>query len=425
MERNTAEVDLEDKPYLDKYNASSVLGKPPFWIEFEFVCFNEDYAGWESEELLRRFDLYFELRKVEGLVPYICDYAYVNPAQVAVMVIVNDLWDEEALVDRVEELAGKYNVDIDLLHTLGHREVIGQLKDPEVLRMDSTYTNDYVLQLIQTAKLNFNDYLGRIDRVWEDADWKHLGGLGNCGVFAVALNKMLGNRGEYICVSCDPEYFDHVAMRYGGKIYHHLGETTEDEMMSEYGWDEDDPDIEYELLTLPTDPDIEHAIMRGTDHEIEIDMMIALFMRSKSFIDREGMPTPFLKGAREIVDVVSSLRVSRIDEIYGSAGNCGVFAIALNRATGNNGGYLVLADREDDDFIYHILFAYENELYDWDGSKTKEDILDEFGLKEKDAVFRYLGPDSEDDVFNSCRPTYKVEQLIEYLREESQIILTR
>jgi hypothetical protein len=65
---------------------------------------------------------------------------------------------------------------------------------------------------------------------------------GNCGIYAVALNRVLGNVGKYIATveENEPEYLSHVALEVGGKLYDASGRITRKEMR-DYGKNEDYP----------------------------------------------------------------------------------------------------------------------------------------------------------------------------------------
>ena len=83
---------------------------------------------------------------------------------------------------------------------------------------------------------------------------------GNCGKYAIALNNVNANKGKLIAVveENEPEYFSHVALEIKGRFYDATGEITI-EQLKEYGFDEDYPDQEIEVVYVP-----ESSVLKGT-----------------------------------------------------------------------------------------------------------------------------------------------------------------
>ena len=92
------------------------------------------------------------------------------------------------------------------------------------------------------------DILSLINGVADKVD----GASGNCGVFAVALNKALGGVGTYLALveEYEPEYLSHVVLQYAGKLYDATGEVTKKSIKEQYGDNPDHPDQKLHFTTV-------------------------------------------------------------------------------------------------------------------------------------------------------------------------------
>lgn len=109
----------------------------------------------------------------------------------------------------------------------------------------------------------FNTYLDFLEKRIKNNEWEQepeikqvidsvkgtvVGTGGNCGVYAIALNNVLGGKGRYVgVVSADGQVL-HVLLRYKGKLYDSAGERSKKELYRIWGdrkakWD-DSKDME-------------------------------------------------------------------------------------------------------------------------------------------------------------------------------------
>ena len=89
------------------------------YAEIEFVCWNEDFPY--GPTIKQHEALYADLVKDNGLIPYRMDYRYVSPQQMSLSVIIFCKEEQWELVKKVEEMAEKHDVPIDLVNTVDYR----------------------------------------------------------------------------------------------------------------------------------------------------------------------------------------------------------------------------------------------------------------------------------------------------------------
>ena len=120
-----------------------------------------------------------------------------------------------------------------------------------------------------TADKSSEDIVAIINKVNKKTDVAY----GNCGVFAVALNTVLGGTGTYLALveEYEPEMYSHVALKYNGKLYDGYGETTKREMR-EYGFDDEHPRQKLSFLEID-----ESEAIRGTERIMSLEDMLAVF----------------------------------------------------------------------------------------------------------------------------------------------------
>lgn len=108
----------------------------------------------------------------------------------------------------------------------------------------------------------------------------------------------------------------------------------------------------------------------------------------------------------KILDIISKL--STIND--GVSGECGNFAVALNRIIlklfGVSGSYVVMHDQiESMDRFYHVLLKVGKTMYDAEGIQTKKDVLLQYGSDENDSHLEFglheLEPNQEYMVLSS------------------------
>lgn len=91
---------------------------------------------------------------------------------------------------------------------------------------------------------------------------------GHCGNFAVALNRLIGNTGKYWVMSDDVEpnaRFYHVLLEVNDVLYDVDGVQTEEDVLLEYGSDENDDGLEFDVY--PLEDDCEWMVLSSrTDH---------------------------------------------------------------------------------------------------------------------------------------------------------------
>lgn len=89
----------------------------------------------------------------------------------------------------------------------------------------------------------------RIDRAIKQVASRHDGFGGNCAVFAVVLNKVLGGGGTYLCADSGEhyEYVDHVALRFDGNLYDGSGRISEAEFRRWAETEDDEPGDVFEI----------------------------------------------------------------------------------------------------------------------------------------------------------------------------------
>jgi len=92
---------------------------------------------------------------------------------------------------------------------------------------------------------------------------------GNCGVFAVALNKIFGGKGKYIAVveEYEPEYISHVALKYNNTLFDGNGVTTLKDMKS-YGFNEKHPKQHISFMEVD-----EYTVLKWTNPDISVSKM--------------------------------------------------------------------------------------------------------------------------------------------------------
>lgn len=121
------------------------------------------------------------------------------------------------------------------------------------------------------------------------------GGGGNCGVFAIALNRALGNRGEYWAVigDDDPDRFYHVMLDYNNVTYDEAGVADREHLRESFSWDEwNERDVDVEFLILPGGEETERSIIKNTDPETGLEEMEAVFARKKAELFGSAADTP-------------------------------------------------------------------------------------------------------------------------------------
>jgi len=98
---------------------------------------------------------------------------------------------------------------------------------------------------------------------------------GNCGVLAIALNEKF-DFDSFVFVENDaePERIYHVGAIKDGVLYDGNGVTTLD-MLEYYGTDDDYPDSEIQLVTVPATPDFYRYINEGTEPNIEVNDLLS------------------------------------------------------------------------------------------------------------------------------------------------------
>ena len=74
-----------------------------------------------------------------------------------------------------------------------------------------------------------------IPKLWDNFNLD----FGDCGIFAIALNKILNNQGKYIAVVNDyePEKFYHVALKYGKDYIDGNGKVSKQELL-QHGYED-------------------------------------------------------------------------------------------------------------------------------------------------------------------------------------------
>ena len=90
------------------------------------------------------------------------------------------------------------------------------------------------------------------------------GHSGECGNFAIALNKLLNNIGTYYVIIDDyffEDGFYHVALKINDVLYDFEGIQTEEYLMSKYGYDENYPETKFSSY----EEDDENMILNKTE----------------------------------------------------------------------------------------------------------------------------------------------------------------
>jgi len=82
------------------------------YMEIEFVCHNSEHKNSTSKK--NQKDLYEDLKKIKGLVPYMQDFSDDEHQQLSLAVIIENTDETLSLSNKVKELAKKHNVEIDL-----------------------------------------------------------------------------------------------------------------------------------------------------------------------------------------------------------------------------------------------------------------------------------------------------------------------
>lgn len=82
------------------------------YMEIEFVCHNSEYEDSTSKK--NQKDLYEDLKKIEGLVPYMQDFSDDKHDQLSLAVIIENTDEIPSLLNKVKGLAKKHGVNIDL-----------------------------------------------------------------------------------------------------------------------------------------------------------------------------------------------------------------------------------------------------------------------------------------------------------------------
>lgn len=112
---------------------------------------------------------------------------------------------------------------------------------------------------------------------------------GNCGHFAISMNKMIGNVGRYVILDCNGDYF-HVALEVdtdkGTRIYDWKGVVTKEEMKKEY-LETDHERKQSQIKRLPANEDSDYEIIYGTNMGFRVtpDGMLKVFLKAKQEVD--------------------------------------------------------------------------------------------------------------------------------------------
>lgn len=94
---------------------------------------------------------------------------------------------------------------------------------------------------------------------------------GNCGVLAIALDKLF-DMDEFLFVEneAEPERLYHVAASKNGKIYDVDGITSENSVLQR-GFDDDYPEYEPTIQSVPASQNEYRYILRATEPTISVD----------------------------------------------------------------------------------------------------------------------------------------------------------
>ena len=106
---------------------------------------------------------------------------------------------------------------------------------------------------------------------------------GNCGVFAVALNRIMGGKGKYIAVYEDPdtEFITHVALKYGNILYDSNGVTNQKNLVIFADNGEPDQRIIIEEVN-------ENSILNHTNWDISTDKIESELRKEINKISKGG-----------------------------------------------------------------------------------------------------------------------------------------
>lgn len=95
--------------------------------EVEFVCYNEKYKSSTTKQ--NQLKLYNDLKKVDGLLPYMQDWCeYDKGEQISLAVILLDKTRQKELFLIIKKLAEKNNVEIDLIDSVDDKKINDILK---------------------------------------------------------------------------------------------------------------------------------------------------------------------------------------------------------------------------------------------------------------------------------------------------------
>jgi hypothetical protein len=102
----------------------------------------------------------------------------------------------------------------------------------------------------------------------------------------------------------------------------------------------------------------------------------------------------------------------------GSYGNCGVFAVALNKFLGGGGTYMVLVEPDEPEYYSHVALKKDGILYDFDGITTKSKMKNDYA----DGRGSFIETDDDDNVIKYTESKNTEEELLDGLNKSKKYL---
>jgi len=124
-----------------------------------------------------------------------------------------------------------------------------------------------------------------LDRAIKNVSMRLETTAGNCGTFAIALNRVLGGKGIYLGVFEHYKMASHIALRFGGHLWDGEG-LTNMRGIRDYGRSDDHPDSDIEVEEIA-----EKDIYRITDWLEGPDVFVPLLKKEIAAVSKKLLGT--------------------------------------------------------------------------------------------------------------------------------------